>query len=425
MSRFLLRRIFLAIPVLFGILLVTFGLVRAIPGDPCVAQLGERATEEICNAYFIRWGLDQPVPVQFFYYVGNVFRGDLGTALRAQVPVTQVLAERLPTTIELTIAAIIFSVIVGIPLGIISAYRQNSFIDVITMMLSNVGVSMPVFWLGLMLMIVFAVLMQHVTVFQIIVVLMLLVITAVVMYVVMVSRWRKYAFGVFILVTIILGLLANNVLPLQPVPFGETEIKDTFLSFLILPPGRGPSVDAQERFYNYYGLVDAGDEPAEWMEFVSRFTVFNAAITFNWDLFGDAVRRLILPAIAVGTIPLSIIARMTRSSLLDTLGQDYVRTARAKGLREFVVVMHHALKNALLPVVTIIGLNFGGLISGAVLTETVFSLTGIGKTLFEGITARDYPVVQGVTLVTAVAFVVINLVVDILYAYLDPRVRLE
>jgi peptide/nickel transport system permease protein len=197
------------------------------------------------------------------------------------------------------------------------------------------------------------------------------------------------------------------------------------LAFMALPPGRGPSVAPEERFYNYYNLVPEGEEPAEWMEFISRLTLLNAAITLNWELFGDAFRRLILPAIAVGTIPLSIIARMTRSSLLETLSQDYVRTARAKGLREFVVVMHHALKNAMLPVVTIIGLNFGGLISGAVLTETVFSLTGIGKTLFEGITARDYPVIQGVTVVTAMAFVFINLVVDILYAYLDPRVRLE
>jgi peptide/nickel transport system permease protein len=366
MSRFLLRRVFLAIPVLFGILLVTFFLVRAIPGDPCIAQLGERATKEICDAYFVRWGLNQPVPIQFMYYVGNILRGDLGMALRAQVPVTQVLAERLPVTIELGFAAMVFAVIVGIPLGIISAYRQNSFLDVFTMVLSNIGVSMPVFWLGLMLMIVFAVLIPNFTV--------------------------------------------GGIKP---------------LAFLTLPPGRGPSVDSQERFYNFYNLVPEGEEPAQWMEFVSRLTLLNAAITLNFDLFGDAIRRLILPAIAVGTIPLSIIARMTRSSLLETLSQDYVRTARAKGLREFVVVMHHALKNALLPVVTIIGLNFGGLISGAVLTETVFSLTGIGKTLFEGITARDYPVIQGVTVVTAVAFVFINLVVDILYAFLDPRVRLE
>ena len=366
MGRFLLRRIALSIPVLFGILLVTFFLVRAIPGDPCVAQLGERATDEICDAYFIRWGLNEPLPVQFFFYVGNVLQGDLGVALRAQVPVTQVLAERLPTTIELGIAAMVFATLVGIPLGIISAYRQNSFLDVFTMMLSNIGVSMPVFWLGLMLMIVFAVLIPN---------------------------------------------------------FEVAGIKP--LAFLTLPPGRGPSVEPAERFYNFYNLVADGDEPAAWMEFISRLTLLNASITLNWDLFVDAFRRLILPSIAVGTIPLSIIARMTRSSLLETLSQDYVRTARAKGLREFVVVMHHALKNALLPVVTIIGLNFGGLISGAVLTETVFSLTGIGKTLFEGITARDYPVIQGVTVVTALAFVVINLIVDIMYAYLDPRVRLE
>jgi peptide/nickel transport system permease protein len=159
--------------------------------------------------------------------------------------------------------------------------------------------------------------------------------------------------------------------------------------------------------------------------FFGRFNFLNALLTLNWTQFIDALRHIILPAVAVGTIPLSIIARITRASVLEVLGQDYVRTARAKGLREGRVVLYHAVANALLPVVTIIGLNFGGLIAGAVLTETIFGFAGIGKTLFEGITARDYSLVQGVTLVTAVSFLLINLVVDVLYGYLDPRIRLS
>jgi len=360
MSRFLIRRLVLSIPVLLGIILVVFALGRLIPGDPCRAQLGERATDEICDAFNERYGLTEPIPVQFLIYLGAVLRGDLGNSLSFQRPVTTLLAERLPTTIELTFSAIVFAVIVGVPLGIVSAYRHNSVIDVATMVGANIGVSMPVFWLGLMLL---------------------------------------WIFGVW--------------------------IQDTPFSFLALPPGRPPTVSFDERFYIVWGLVESRDQVLPWMEFLSRFTLMNAAITLNWDLFFDAFRRLILPAFAVGTIPLSIIARMTRSSLLEVMGQDYVRTARAKGLRELLVMMRHALKNALLPVVTIIGLNFGFLISGAVLTETIFSFTGIGKTLFEGITARDYTLVQGVTLVTAVAFVFINLIVDVIYGYLDPRVRLE
>lgn len=370
MTKFLVRRLALSIPVLLGILVVTFTLGRLIPGDPCLAQLGERATDEICDAFDKRYGLDQPIPVQFGYYIANVFRGDLGLSLSFQVPVTDLLAERLPTTIELTIAAIIFATIFGVPLGILSAYKHNTSVDVITMIFSNVGVSMPVFWLGIILIIIFSVWMPDVTLFG---------------------------------------------TPIENTPFG----------FLVLPSGRPPSVRFDDRFYAVYNLVAEPSEVKPWMEFISRFTIFNAAITLNGDLFIEAFRHLILPAVAVGTIPLSIIARMTRSSLLESLNQDYVRTARAKGLRERTVVVGHAVRNAMLPVVTIIGLNFGFLISGAVLTETIFRLTGIGKTLFEAITARDYTVVQGVTLVTAIAFVFINLIVDITYGYLDPRVRLE
>lgn len=356
MARFLLRRLVSAIPVLFGIMLVTFILARSIPGDPCRGILGERATQEACDAFFKRYGLDQPIPVQLLIYIGNILRGDLGDSFRYSQSVSDLLAERLPVTIELTICALIFAVLVGLPLGVISAYRRNSAIDVGTMITANIGVSMPVFWLGLML---------------------------------------AYFFAVV--------------------------LKDT--PFVLPPSGRLSPGLSVEPYYVSWGIATA-ETASTFQVFLSRFNIINALLTGNWGLMGDAIRHLILPAAAVGTIPLAIIARMTRSTMLEALNQDYVRTARAKGLREYTVVTIHAMRNALLPVVTIIGLNFGGLISGAVLTETIFGLTGIGRTLFDGITARDYSLVQGVTLTTAIAFVLINMAVDILYGYLDPRIRL-
>jgi len=358
MSTFILRRLVLAIPVLFGILLVTFALGRSIPGDPCKAMLGEKATEEVCKPLIEKLGLNQPILNQFVLYTRTVFQGDLGTSFRYGRPVTDLLVERLPVTVELAITALIFAIIVGIPLGVISAYRYNSKLDVVTMVGANVGVSMPVFWLGLMLAFIFSVI-----------------------------------------------------------------LKDT--PFVLPPSGRLTAGANFAPFYVSWGLAANEQSAIGLMIFISRLNILNSVLTLNGQQFIDAIRHLILPAIAVGTIPLSIIARMTRSSVLETLGQDYVRTARAKGLSEYRVVVRHAVSNALLPVVTIIGLNFGGLIAGAVLTETIFGFAGIGKTLFDGITARDYSLVQGVTLVTAIAFVVINLLVDILYGYIDPRIRLS
>ncbi len=358
MSTFLLRRLISSIPVLFGILLVTFFLNRSIPGDPCRALLGERATDAICNAYKARYGLDEPIPVQFVYYFRNILQGDLGQSSRFGRSVTDLLSERLPTTIELAVSALLIATLVGIPLGIISAYWHNSRVDVGTMIFANVGVSMPVFWLGLMLSFFFAVTLKD--------------------------------------------------SPLALPPSGR------------LTPGLSPIP-----YYVQWGLAATESDASTIMVFLSRFNLINGILTLNTELILDAIRHMILPAIAVGTIPLAIIARMTRASLLDSLGQDYTRTARAKGLREVSVVVGHAVRNSLLPVVTIIGLSFGGLVSGAVLTETIFGFSGIGKTLFDGITARDYSLVQGVTLVTAFAFVVINLAVDILYGYLDPRIRLS
>lgn len=358
MLTFITRRLIVSIPVLIGILAVTFLLGRLIPGDPCRAMLGERATDVVCDEFNTRMGLDQPLPTQFIVYIGNVLRGDFGTSLRYSRTIPDLLAERLPVTIELGAAAMIFAIIVGVPLGIISAYRHNTAVDVGTMIGANIGVSMPVFWLGLMLAYIFAV-----------------------------------------------------------------SLKDT--PFALPPSGRLPAGYQATPFYITWGLAESQQAASSFMVFLSRLNLVNAVLTLNGDLFVNALRYMILPAVAVGTIPMAIIARMTRSSVLETLGQDYVRTARAKGLREMSVVIRHAVRNAMLPVVTIIGLNFGSLVSGAVLTETIFGLSGVGRTLVDGITARDYTLVQGFTIVIAVSFVLINLVVDLIYGYLDPRIRIS
>ncbi len=356
MLTFVLKRLTFSIPVLLGILVVTFILARAIPGDPCIAVLGERASKEVCESFFRRNGLDQPLPIQFLVYLRNFSQGDLGDSMRFHRPVMELLVERLPTTVELGLFALLFAITVGVPLGVLSAYRHKSILDVGTMVGANIGVSMPVFWLGLMLAYLFAVLLKDT--------------------------------------------------PLALPPSGR------------LTPGANPLP-----FYEYMGWVTEGQEPAGILIFLSRINTLNAVLTLNGELFVDAIRHLILPAVAVGTIPLAIIARMSRSSVLEVLNQDYVRTARAKGLRERSVVGKHALKNAMLPVITVIGLNFGLVISGAVLTETIFSLTGVGRTLVDSITSRDYTLVQGFTVVIAAGFVIINMVVDIMYGYLDPRIR--
>ena len=353
MGRFLLRRTLYAIPVIIGILLVVFLLARAIPGDPCRAALQERATDELCDAYNERYGLNDPIWKQFYIYIGDVAQGDLGESFRFGVPVTELLIERLPTTMELAAAALLLSVAVGVPLGIISAYRHNTKTDVATMIGANVGVAMPVFWLGLMLQYIFAVV-----------------------------------------------------------------LRDT--PFALPPSGKLDAGLIPTPFYEIWNLPETG-----LTQFLSEFTLANALFTFQGEIFVSAFTHLILPAVALATIPMAIIARMTRSSLLDVLGLDYVRTARAKGLREQAVVLRHALRNAMLPVVTVIGLSFGLLLGGAILTETIFNLAGVGKTLFDAITSRDYTVVQGFTLVVAIGFVVVNIIVDLLYTYLDPRVRVS
>ena len=353
MIRFIVHRLLSSIPVLFGIVTAVFVLARIIPGDPCRAALGERATAATCDAFSARVGLDRPIWIQFLRYLGDVLTGDFGESFSQRRSVMAILIERLPTTIEVSLVALVIAVIVGVPLGVIAAYRRNSLADVGTMVVANAGVSMPVFVLGLLL---------------------------------------QYLFAVI--------------------------LKDTFISLPSsnrLSPGLVP-----KPFYEQWGIGQNG-----LFEFISNFEMFNGLLQWNWRVVVDAGQHLLLPAMAVGTIPLAIIARMTRSSVCDVLGHDYVRTARAKGLKELLVVRRHALRSGLLPVVTVIGLSLGGLFGGAILTETVFSLTGVGKTLYDAISARDYGVVQGVSLIVGVAFVLINLLTDLLYTVFDPRVRVS
>ncbi len=358
MIQFVIRRLLLLFPVLIGILLVTFIIVRLIPGDPCVAMLGERATPAACNAFRERFGLNDPILVQFGRYLINIAQGNLGDSIRFGRPVVDIIAERLPMTIELTICAMLFSSLVGIPLGILSAVRRGRWMDTLTMLWANIGVSMPVFWLGLMLAYVFA-------------------------------------------------------LVLKGTPF------------FIPPSGRFTSGISLEPLAKLWGIQDWTGFPRFVVNFLSNLVLFNSLFTHNWHQLKDELWHLILPSVAVGTIPLAITARMTRSSLLEVLGLDYIRTARAKGLTQRMVVLKHALRNALIPIVTIIGLETGGLLSGAILTETVFLLPGVGTQLVSSILGRDYPVVQGFTIVIAIIFVLVNLIVDISYAYLDPRIRLQ
>jgi len=358
MGRFLLQRLTLLIPVLLGIIFVTFALVRSIPGDPCLAMLGEHATVPVCNAFKVRYGLNDNILVQFARYAGQLASGDLGNSIKYGRPVGDILLDRLPMTLELALGAMTFAILVGIPLGVISAYRHKTAVDSATMVVANLGVSMPVFWLGLLLAGFFGVVLAG-TPFQ-------------------------------------LPVGSRTTAGMSPAPLAVT-----------------------------WHLQNLAGFPKALLTFFSNMYTLHALVSGRLDLWCDSVKHLILPSIALGTIPMAIIARLTRSNLLDVLGNDYIRTARAKGMGERTILFRHAMRNALLPLVTVIGLQFGALLGGAVLTETVFGLPGVGSFLVSSIFARDYPVVQGFTIVIALIFVLVNLLVDISYAYLDPRIRLS
>ncbi len=359
MGTYILRRSLTSIPVLFGILIITFILARSIPGHPCERILGEKATPEICDRFIKTKGLDKPIPVQFGIYIKDVIRGDFGNSIRFNRPVIQILVERLPATVELSLMAFFIAVVIGIPVGILSALYRNSPIDVTTLIGANLGVSMPVFWLGLILMYVFAVLLK------------------------------------------------------------ETP-------FWLPPSGRLSAGVSSVPFYEVYGMtVIDGSTRFYMFDFLSNLYIFNSMITLDFEMLEDTLKHLILPALTLSILPLAIVARLTRSSLLEEMGLNYILAARAKGLQRRIAVTKHGFPNALLPIVTIMGLQIGGLLSGAVLAETIFAFPGLGRMLFESIVNHDYPVVQMITLVVALIYVMVNLIVDISYAALDPRIRLD
>ena len=333
MLTFIGRRVLQLIPVLLGVSLVIFFMVRAIPGDPAQILLGQTATPEAVQEVRERLGLNEPVVVQYLLFLRDAATGDLGDSIVEGKPVTTVLLDKFPATLELALAALLFAVVIGVPIGVIAAVRQYSVLDRITSVIALTGVSMPIFWLAMVFVVIFTV-------------------------------------------------------NLELLPF----------------PGR---VGNTVSFTSYTGV----------------YTV-DTLITLNFPAFWDVLKHLILPAIALGTIPMAVVTRMTRSSMLEVMNEDYVRTARAKGVVPWRVVFRHALRNAMLPTVTVIGLQFGLLMGGAILTETIFSWNGIGQFAIQSIDGRDYAGIQGVVLYGAVFFVLINLLVDVLYAILDPRVRL-
>ena len=332
MLRYLVRRLLLLIPILLGVSLLIFFWIRALPGTPAESLLGERATPALVQVYRHRYGLDKPVYVQYWSYLKTTASGDLGVSVASRRTVVAEIKARFPATVELAVAAMIFAVSFGVPLGFFAAKRYGSAYDHASLVASLIGISIPIFFLAIIL---------------------------------------KYIFAIR------LGWL--------------------------------PSVGR-------ISITSNAKHP-------TNFYILDAIITRDWATLWDVIKHLILPAIALGSIPLAIITRITRASVLDVQNEDYVRTARAKGLPPSTVDRRHVLRNALLPVTTIIGLQTGLLLSGAVLTETVFAFPGMGSWLRDAIFNRDYPVLQGGILFLAVVFVLVNLVVDISFAIISPRIR--
>lgn len=333
MGKFILRRLLLLIPILFGLTILVFLFIRALPGDPASAILGERATPEAIERVRAALGLDQPLIDQYLDYLAGIVRLDFGTSFITGRDVTDDFLQRFPATIELTVAAMLFAILIGIPLGMLTAKRAGSWVDSAGTVVALIGISIPIFFLGLMLKYIFAI------------------------------NW-----------------------PILP-DSGRID-----LMTYSIPP-------------------------------VTRFMTIDALLAGSWGGFMDALRHLVLPAIALGTIPLAIIMRITRASVMDVLNEDYVRTANAKGLEPKLVDNRHVLRNALLPVITVIGLQLGLLLGGAILTETIFVWGGVGKWIYDAVVNNDYQVIQSAVLLLALIFILVNLAVDVGYAYLNPRIR--
>ena len=333
MLRFLLTRLSLIVPTFLGMTLLAFFLIRLVPGDPIETLAGERGIDPVRHAELLKaYGLDQPVLVQYGIYIGRVLQGDLGKSIITHEPVLNEFLALFPATIELALCAMVFGLLLGLPAGILAAVKRNSILDHGVMGVSLTGYSMPIFWWGLLLILLFSV-----------------------------------------------GL------DLTPVS-GRLDVK-----YFIEP--------------------------------TTGFMLIDSLLSKDKGAFWSTVAHLILPTIVLGTHPLAVIARMTRSAMLEVLGEDYIRTARAKGLSNLRVVSLHALRNALIPVVTVIGLQVGVLFTGAILTETIFSWPGVGKWLIEAISRRDYPVLQGGTLLIGTMVMLVNLLVDVTYGLINPRIR--
>jgi dipeptide transport system permease protein len=333
MLRFILTRVSLVVPTFIGITLLTFFLIRLVPGDPIETMAGERGIDPARHeALRAEYGFDQPVLVQYGIYLVRLLHGDLGKSIVTREPVISEFASLFPATIELALCAILFALALGLPAGILAAVRRNSIFDHGVMGVSLTGYSMPIFWWGLLLILLFS------------------------------------------------------------VQLGWTPVSGRIA-------------------VQYY------------VEPVTGFLLIDSLLSDDKGAFASALSHLVLPTIVLGTVPLAVIARMTRSAMLEVLGEDYIRTARAKGLSPLRVVALHALRNALIPVVTVIGLQVGVLFTGAILTETIFSWPGVGKWLIEAINRRDYPVLQGGTLLIGAVVMSVNLVVDVLYGLINPRIR--
>lgn len=336
MIKYLGNKILELIPTFLGISLLAFMLIRMVPGDPVMLLLGERGADpEVYQEMKNSLGLNRPLSSQYFSFIGNLFKGDLGTSIISKRPVWDEFWDRFPATLELGICGMIFAIVIGIPLGIIAALKRNGPLDYVLMGASLIGYSMPLFWWGLILILFFS---------------------------------------IHLGLTPVSGRIAIQF---------DIPIQTGFL------------------------LIDSlGLEGEE-----------------KWPAFWSAFKHLILPTTALGTIPLAITARMTRSSMLEVLGEDYIRTAKAKGLSYSRIIVAHALRNALIPIITVVGLMFGGIITGAILTETIFSWPGIGKWMVASISARDYPVIQSGIMIIASCVIMVNMIVDLLCALANPKLR--
>ena len=338
MLNFFLRRLGVLVPTFMGVSIIAFGLIRLVPGDPVLLMIGERgASPAVYQQIRTELGLNLPIYKQYLIFVGHALHGNLGTSIVSKQPVIQEFLARFPATVELGLLAMFWSVLLGLPLGVLAALKRNSWLDYVVMGGSLVGYSMPIFWWGLILILVFS------------------------------------------------------------VNLGWTPVSGRISVEYDIPSITG------------FLLADVWFLSVSWAERAAAF----------WD----ALKHMILPAIALGTIPLATVARMTRSSMLEVVGEDYIRTARAKGLGSKRIIVVHALRNALVPVITVIGLILGTLVTGAILTETIFSWPGIGRWLVKSVTSRDYPVIQGGILIIAAIIVLINMLVDIAYAWANPRMR--